>query len=166
MLPVRGARPREVFVTGDGDRRAHPFGDEFFDLKHALPAGVAHPHDVASFEFLRGFCGCVVHAHVPAFAFVGCERAGFEDAHRPQPDVDAGAGDLFAHTSHSRNLPHAARADSILKILSARGSTWGRGRYVFAVFQGISTLSGTSAFCSVFASVSARTLAVSSSVLM
>ena len=62
---------------------------------------------------------------MPAFAFVGCECAGFEDAHRPQPDVDAGAGDLFAHTSHSRNLPHAARADSILKILSARGSTWG-----------------------------------------
>ena len=35
----------------------------------------------AFFEFLGGFGGGVVDAHVAAFAFVGGEGTGFKDAH-------------------------------------------------------------------------------------
>ncbi|OFQ75966.1 hypothetical protein HMPREF2919_01675 [Rothia sp. HMSC068E02] len=89
---VRGARTGEVFVAGDSDGRAYAFDEEFFDFEDAFPAGVAHAHHVAFFEFLGGFGGGVVDAHVAAFAFVGGEGAGFKDAHRPEPEVEPGAG--------------------------------------------------------------------------
>ncbi|OHP55930.1 hypothetical protein HMPREF2682_06145 [Rothia sp. HMSC061D12] len=89
---VGGARAGEVLVAGDGDGCAYAFDEEFFDFEDAFPAGVADAHHVAFFEFLGGFGGGVVDAHVAAFTFVGGEGAGFKDAHRPEPEVEPGAG--------------------------------------------------------------------------
>ena len=76
------------------------------DAQRAREEALLHRHDFAGMDLARRLRHEVVHGHTPCPARIGRERPGLEDAHRPEPFVEA-VGDGGGRRAQGRKAKSA-----------------------------------------------------------